>query len=77
MAKRYALKLATWLQQEQVEYVLKSACKNPYAIALAGVEETEEGPRKIMKLSFETSEDRDRFKATFQHYRNKLPKMKT
>ena len=77
MAGRFALKLATWLQTEQIEYVLKAACKKPYVVALAGVKETDEGPRKIMKISFETAEDRDRFKATFQHYRDELPKIKT
>ncbi len=76
MAGRFALKLATWLQPQQIEYVLKAACKRPYAVALAGVEETEDGPRKIMKISFETAEDRERFKATFQHHRDKLPKIK-
>jgi hypothetical protein len=77
MAGRFALKLATWLRPDQIEYALKAACKEPYSLVFDGVEETNEGPRKIMKISFETAQDRDRFKATFQHYRNKLPKIET
>ena len=76
MAGRFALKLTTWLHPEQIEAALKAACKGPYAYSLDGVEETSEGPRKIMKISFETAEDRQRFKATFQQYRDSLAKMK-
>ncbi|MBD25478.1 MAG: hypothetical protein CMG46_10820 [Candidatus Marinimicrobia bacterium] len=75
MAGRFTLKLSTWLQPQQIEFVLEAACKNPYALKLAGVEDTDEGPRKIMKISFETADDRKRFKATFQHYRDRLPKV--
>lgn len=60
------LKLRTWLPYDRIEHLLAACCTKIYSMTLENMEDTDRGPRKVIRISFEEPADRERFRVTFQ-----------
>jgi hypothetical protein len=65
MAHSFKLKIRTRLSFEELDNVLGQYCQSTYGIAIGGLDDTSAIRKKIMILSFDKVEDRDRLKALF------------
>jgi hypothetical protein len=66
MTSSHDLKLRTRLPYERVEHLLTACCTKLYSMTLDGIDMTDRGPCKVMKISFEDPADRERFRNAFQ-----------
>jgi hypothetical protein len=66
MSTNHDLKLRTWLPYDRIEHLLGACCTKLYSMTLESMEETDHGPRKVIRISFEDPADRERFRDTFQ-----------
>lgn len=66
MTTHHDLKLRTWLPYDRIEHLLAACCAKLYSMTLENMEETDHGPRKVIRISFEDPSDRERFRETFQ-----------
>jgi hypothetical protein len=66
MSINHDLKLRTWLPYDRIEHLLAACCTKRYSMTLENMEETDHGPRKVIRISFEDPADRERFRLTFQ-----------
>lgn len=73
MTAHHALKLRTWLSYERIENLLAASCRKLYSMSLDNVEDTDHGPRKVIRISFEDPTDRERFRETFQKSQMETP----
>jgi len=73
MTAHHALKLRTWLSYERIENLLAASCRKLYSMSLDSVEDTDHGPRKVIRISFEDPTDRERFRDTFQKSQMETP----
>ncbi len=69
MTALHDLKLKTLLSFERVEDLLGTCCTKLYSLTLDGIEESSSGQRKVLRISFEDPNDRERFRQTFQKSR--------
>ncbi len=60
------LQLRTWLPYDRIEHLLSACCTKVYSMTLENMEDTDHGPRKVLRISFEEPADRERFRVTFQ-----------
>jgi hypothetical protein len=60
------LRLKTWLPYDRVESLLQTCCTKLYSMTLDGIQETKNGPCKVLRISFEDPADRERFRNTFE-----------
>ena len=67
MTVHHDLKLKTWLPFERVEDLLASCCTKVYSVTLDDILNTQNGPCKVIRISFEDPADRERFRTTFQN----------
>jgi hypothetical protein len=63
--QRFGLKIRTRLSYEELDNVLGQHSRAGYSISIGGIDDAGTVRRKIMILSFEQSEDRDRLKIFF------------
>jgi hypothetical protein len=63
MDEQFFLTLKTMLSGQTLERLLGGACQHDYALAFDGTEETQRGQRKIIRISFGSAHDRERFRA--------------
>jgi hypothetical protein len=73
MTAHHDLKLRTWLSYERIENLLAASCRKIYSMSLDNVEDTDHGPRKVIRISFEDPADRERFRDTFQKSQMETP----
>lgn len=73
MTAHHDLRFKTSLPYERVEYLLTACCTKLYSISLDNVEQTPSGPQKVIRISFEDANDRERFRSTFQRSRDQVP----
>jgi hypothetical protein len=66
MTAQHDLKLRTWMPYQRIENLLAASCRKLYSMTLDNVEDTDHGPRKVIRISFEDPADRERFRDTFQ-----------
>jgi hypothetical protein len=64
-AQRFGLKIRTRLSYEELDNVLGQYCQAGYSISIGGLDDAGAMRKKIMLLSFEKVEDRDRLKTLF------------
>jgi hypothetical protein len=69
MTISHDLKLKTALPYTKVEHLLSTCCSKRYSMTLDDIEETENGPRKVIRITFEDPADREQFRNTFQQAR--------
>ncbi len=60
------LRLKTRLPYDSVEHLLSTCCIKLYSLSLDGIQETRNGPCKVLRISFEDPADRERFRVTFE-----------
>ncbi len=65
MAHGFGIKIRTRLSFEELDNVLGQYCQAAYSIAIGGLDDSKAIRKKIMILTFEKAEDRDRLKALF------------
>ncbi len=66
MTMHHDLKLRTWLPYDRIEHLLEACCSKVYSMTLDNMEDTDHGPRKVIRISFEDPADRERFRVAFQ-----------
>lgn len=59
------LRLRTLMPYDRVEELRASCCTKLYSLTLDGLQETRNGPCKVLRISFEDAADRERFRDTF------------
>ncbi len=62
MVEVFGLTLKTKLSGETLERLLAIACRTTPRISFEGSEQTESGPKKIVRIAFENPDDRERFR---------------
>lgn len=66
------LKLKTSSAYERIEHLLEACCSKLYSMTFEGIEDTDDGPRKVIRISFEDPGDRERFRSAYQRSRDDL-----
>lgn len=72
-AQRFGLKIRTRLSFDELDNVLGQYCQASYSISIGGLDDAGQTRKKIMLLSFEKVEDRERLKALFAARRSPAP----
>ena len=72
--ERCILTLKTMMSAETLERLLGTACRGPYAFALDGTEDGADGARKVIRITFENENDRERFRAALRHLARIAPR---
>ena len=72
MTAQHDLKLRTWLPYDRIEHLLAACCHKVYSMTLDHMEDTDQGPRKVIRISFEDPADRERFRVTFQKSQDEM-----
>lgn len=65
MASGFSLKIRTRLTFEELDNVLGQYCQGTYSIGIGGIDDSGTVRKKIMILTFDKAEDRQRLKALF------------
>jgi len=73
MTEKCILMLKTKLSGQTLERLLTGACAKSFSVAFDGVEHTVQGEKKIVKISFDIPEDRDRFRMYLRRLADAAP----
>jgi hypothetical protein len=70
----FVLMLKTALSGQTVERLIAGVCLSTFQVAFEGIEQTPNGERKVIRISFKIEEDRERFRRELRKLASSAPK---